>query len=416
MGKRSGMTTSTTHQNPQEAYVIYALGFLFLPVAAIAAAQTWVLAILGVVAILAFRAVHGQFWPKPNGLLVVLMGLFVGWAALSSIWTINPDRAIKTAIRLALVAASLLVLIDAADRLDHTQRRKFGRWLIGGTVLGLSLTGVFIASSGAVAVWFSEARLTGHELAQLNRTSSIIAMLAWPVALIVAQIYNRYAAATVIGLSAVVLFMLAPSTPVVAFFVGVCAFSITWFSHRLGKRFLILAFAAAVIVIPLLGTLAPLAIEFLIANVPWPNSEVHRLVIWQFASERIFENPLFGWGLDASRAIPGGGDDLFLFQVSDSPITGRAMPLHPHNALVQIWLELGLLGVMLVGAIFSLAVAGIPESTSNRAGPATLVATTACAFTIVQLGFGIWQGWWMASLGLIVMIAVATCLHPPATK
>lgn len=147
MGKRSGMTTSTTHQNPQEAYVIYALGFLFLPVAAIAAAQTWVLAILGVVAILASRAVHGQFWPKPNGLLVVLMGLFVGWAALSSIWTINPDRAIKTAIRLALVAASLLVLIDAADRLDHTQRRKFGRWLIGGTVLGLSLTGVFIASS-----------------------------------------------------------------------------------------------------------------------------------------------------------------------------------------------------------------------------------------------------------------------------
>ncbi len=46
---------------------------------------------------------------------------------------------------------------------------------------------------------------------------------------------------------------------------------------------------------------------------------------------------------------------------------GQAMPLHPHNALVQIWLELGLIGLLLIAAVFSLIVVSIPESANNRA-------------------------------------------------
>ena len=59
----------------------------------------------------------------------------------------------------------------------------------------------------------------------------------------------------------------------------------------------------------------------------------HRLLIWSFTGDRIAERPLTGWGLDASRAIPGGRDPIR---------PGEAwMPLHPHNAALQLWLELG---------------------------------------------------------------------------
>jgi len=34
----------------------------------------------------------------------------------------------------------------------------------------------------------------------------------------------------------------------------------------------------------------------------------HRLLIWSFAGDQIAEQPLAGWGLDSSRAIPGGED------------------------------------------------------------------------------------------------------------
>ena len=65
----------------------------------------------------------------------------------------------------------------------------------------------------------------------------------------------------------------------------------------------------------------------------------HRLLIWSFAGDRIAERPVTGWGLDSSRAIPGG----------DDPIRPREtwMPLHPHNAALQVWLELGAPGAAL---------------------------------------------------------------------
>jgi len=87
--------------------------------------------------------------------------------------------------------------------------------------------------------------------------------------------------------------------------------------------------------------------------------------------------------------------------------------LHPHNAMIQIWLELGLVGVALVGAIYFLIVASIPESRTERAGPAMLIATTACAFTVAELEFGIWQGWWMATLGIVAVISM-TVVTPGA--
>lgn len=409
MGTTPQMTNSTKSRQNMEIYALNAMGFLFLPVAAIATAQIWVLAVAGVVVILASRMTRVKpLLTSPNILLIALLAVFVGWAALSSFWSINPDRAIKTSIRLVLVAIALVVLIDSASSLDQRQRRSFGFWLIGGTFVGLIVTIGLILSSGAVSIWLGSTHLTGHELASLNRTSSIIALLVWPVALIIAQLYGRYAAATIVILSAVLLFALAPSTPLFAFIVSICAFGLAWLSHRWGKRMLLVAFAASVIMIPFLDILAPILIDGLTAAIPWPNSEVHRIVIWQFASEQILNHPFIGWGLDASRAIPGGQEQLPLFTIDDSVRTGQAMPLHPHSAVVQIWLELGLIGVLFFSAIFSMIVAAIPESISNHAAPATMIATAACAFTIAQLGFGIWQGWWMAALGLTATVVIAS--------
>jgi len=398
------MTTAVQYQNRWESGVLNALGFLFLPVAVLATAQVWVPAVLGVLGILAVRIFHGRFALGTNKYLMLLMTLFIGWAAATSLWAINPDRAITTTLRVALVCISVVVLIDARNRLEEAQRRKFGYWLAGGTVIGFILTGALILTSGSGL--FGESHLTGYVIDDLNRTSSAIALLVWPVAFVVARYWNRLAAAAVIVLGALYLFLLAPSTPLVAFGVGLAAFVIGRISNSQGKRFLLLLFAAAVVIVPFLGVLEPPLIDFLSTNLPFPQSEIHRIVIWQFAAERIFEQPLFGWGLDAARAIPGGKEKLFLFMFNGAPETAQAMPLHPHNAMIQIWLELGLVGVALVGAIYFLIVASIPESRTERAGPAMLIATTACAFTVAELGFGIWQGWWMATLGIVAVISM----------
>ena len=73
------------------------------------------------------------------------------------------------------------------------------------------------------------------------------------------------------------------------------------------------------------------------------GSAGHRLLIWSFVGERIAERPLLGWGLDASRAIPGGKEEI-------RPGLTR-LPLHPHNAALQVWLELGMPGALLAALL-----------------------------------------------------------------
>src|SRR5207302_8324015 len=69
----------------------------------------------------------------------------------------------------------------------------------------------------------------------------------------------------------------------------------------------------------------------------------HRLLIWSFTGEHIAERPLLGWGLDSSRAIPGGNSEIRPGQ--------NWLSLHPHDAALQVWLELGMPGAVLVALL-----------------------------------------------------------------
>jgi len=126
------------------------------------------------------------------------------------------------------------------------------------------------------------------------------------------------------------------------------------------------------------------------------GSAGHRLLIWSFVGERIAERPFTGWGLDAARAIPGGKDEV-------RPGLTR-LPLHPHNAALQLWLELGVPGA----AMFALFVGWLwlrlarvpwPRLYVVSAG-GSLTAALAAAFA----AYGIWQEWWLGTLGLALFL------------
>jgi O-antigen ligase len=124
----------------------------------------------------------------------------------------------------------------------------------------------------------------------------------------------------------------------------------------------------------------------------------HRLLIWSFAGDRIAERPLTGWGLDASRAIPGG----------DDPIRPGEpwMPLHPHNAALQVWLELGAPGAVLFALLAAfawgvLARAEWPPLFAAGAGGSLTIAFVGCFGT-----YGMWQEWWLGTLSLSLFLVL----------
>ncbi len=129
------------------------------------------------------------------------------------------------------------------------------------------------------------------------------------------------------------------------------------------------------------------------------NSFGHRLLIWDFAGKRIAERPLLGWGLDAARAIPGGQDLIRADQ--------RRLPLHPHNAALQVWLELGLPGA----ALLALLLGWIWLRLAAAAWPPLYVAASggsvAAICAVLSAGWGIWQEWWLATLALAAFAILA---------
>ena len=113
-----------------------------------------------------------------------------------------------------------------------------------------------------------------------------------------------------------------------------------------------------------------------------------RVDIWRFVEGLIERKPLVGWGLDASRAFPG------------------VIPLHPHDAALQLWLELGAPGAVLAALVWTFVFAGIARLyVRDRALAAAATGAAIAYVAIGALSFGIWQEWWLA-LGVLAAALV----------
>ena len=134
------------------------------------------------------------------------------------------------------------------------------------------------------------------------------------------------------------------------------------------------------------------------------GSILHRLLIWEYVGKTILNKLIIGHGIGASRVI--GQNIILNIPHTNLEIKG-GIPLHPHNNFLQIWLELGLLGTLIISLIWIKIIKfGITIRKNSYilgTGVCTSIVTT---FVISNLTFGMFQAWWMASLGLFFLLIV----------
>jgi O-antigen ligase len=80
--------------------------------------------------------------------------------------------------------------------------------------------------------------------------------------------------------------------------------------------------------------------------------------------------------------------------------TEEALPLHPHNFAIQIWLELGVLGAIAMAWLIGHLTLRAWRTAPGRFGYATTTGYAVAAFTIASSSYGLWQSWWVAALAL----------------
>ncbi len=133
-------------------------------------------------------------------------------------------------------------------------------------------------------------------------------------------------------------------------------------------------------------------------------SVVYRAYVWQFTAEKIMQRPLLGWGAGASKRV--GTDEAGVISDPKFGDLGEPIPSHPHNGILQIWLEFGIAGAIAAFIILSRGLVLLDRqatSPGTRTWAFAGVTLLACFF---GFSFSVSSSWWLASV--IICIALAS--------
>ncbi|MFS2317066.1 O-antigen ligase family protein [Maricaulis sp. D1M11] len=326
--------------------------------------------------------------------------LFLAWVAISFLWSPHdkPDQVWKTGLGIPLYT----VLVLRVGHLSGIWRiRAEAAYLAAAAAVGLFFvlevaTGFMVTQSyklsveGAVEVsdrFLRDAvtRSLGHGAAFLIMISAPAALLAWRSGGLVIGVLIMAMA----GLAAV---SFSTEVNIVAIAAASVAAGLAFWKPRSMVALSFGVFAGSFLIIPMvLPTVVALLPTEMTSGLPWSWQE--RLGIWMYAGELIQDKPWFGHGLDASRPLSG--------VLELNTWTREALPLHPHNAPLHVWLETGLVGATLL-AISLIAIGGRISSAPRLSRPQAVAAVWVLVSyaSLLYFGYGVWQEWHQGAVAI----------------
>lgn len=394
-------------------------GFLYLAYAALAllipyASNGTVIALgVAVLGIRQWRTVGSHLKATVKNPLFLSLLSLPAYGALSAIWSAEPALSLDMAGRLGLLTLLSAILTTEIGLLSAQQANRFARVICW---TGLALTcfyGIDIVTEGALASLIKGWKLPN--LTRLARGAALFCCMACPIAFLLAKnsktkILIPFFFAALFA----VLWFLPTETLVLAYGIGLLS---ALFVRFCGKKavWIILGFYM------LLSASAPLVVQHLGAPemtsqiCKLPSSWKHRVLIWHYVANHVEESPIFGHGLNMARIFGGQEEKRLLNPTApeDCQLIDSPLPLHPHNAPMQIWLELGGIGM----GVFLIFLAFLTRNLTalyDRSAwlCATCTASTASFLTFAGLSFGVWQNWWLACGALLAGLLISLKKSP----
>lgn len=395
---------------PRQGFVLTAT-FVALMVFCIALprALSFLPGIYGVLVLLYIYCSTHQ-WPRFDKKLLGIFATITILGALSSLWSVDPHysfiRALKIAPALFSSAALLAVagLIPAStankDRLVAALCLLCG---IGGFVLVFEYQTQFAISRYLLKL--DDDHLPNYIINGflLNRTLVYLVLLCLPALLALyksgllirqkifclgfmiagvglAQLYTQSQTAEFAALLAI-LMLFYPA-------------HIKWARRLLAVGIIVTIFAAPLIPGPIFKhffTDTSMNEKGLLEEASIP----HRFEVWNFVSSKIQQKPLLGWGLDSTRFIKS--DQELQWMKADHV-------MHPHNAVLECWIEMGVFGAALAAffVFFLLQKLENLPPLLQRYYTMLLVVTLG----VLSMAYGLWQAWQMGMIAAIPALSV----------
>jgi exopolysaccharide production protein ExoQ len=302
----------------------------------------------------------------------VTLFLLIVWAALTLLWTPRPGDAAARLAEGTLVA--LLFAGAIACMRDRTRRSDVNLIPIGTAIAAFTLLIECFPNSPLQNL------TSPHEnRAETQRAAVLLALLAWPAVASLTVQSRRLFAALLALLVLIALWFTRDLVVLAAFLAGAVTFLLGIVRPRTGTVAVGGATLAMLIFAPLIGWLMAKYGGFLL-----PRAGDELVGVWRDVTFSLPSRLVQGFGFNASTALERGVGGVILGS--------------PRNAALQIWLELGIVGVLLAAAALYFSVFAV-ERVDDKARAAVL-AVFAAAAVIMFAGPASWQNWWITAIGL----------------
>ena len=339
-------------------------------------------------------------WRRGLAIPAKLAAALLVWGCVSALWSIDPLRSLDMTARLSGLFAAGLAMALAADLVSAP--RRLNSFLLGGFVLAIAMAATDLATHGALSKPFSD---RFYQPAWLNQASVAFAILLLPTSAALMARGHKLAALLFALAAAATICALAGTAAKVALAAGLATALLCYWRQVGTTRMAALIAVLVIVTAPLTFARLERGSDLVETADAIKLSAGHRLLIWSFVGDRIAEHSLAGWGLDSSRAMPGGGDPI---QPGET-----WLPLHPHNAALQLWLELGVPGAVMFALLIGWAWLALAAAEWPRLFAAAAAGSLATGFAASFATYGIWEEWWQGTLWfsffvVLVMARVAS--------
>ena len=140
--------------------------------------------------------------------------------------------------------------------------------------------------------------------------------------------------------------------------------------------------------------------------------QVHRQAIWGFAVHHALRAPVFGYGPDAARLIPGANKRVGWF-------AHEYVPSHVHNWIFQALVETGFVGLAATLVVVIMLFGRFVRAAARRRGVGWAgVAMMGAFFGSWLANFSLWAAWWQLTIVVLsaILLAAIDGGAPPITN
>jgi hypothetical protein len=335
--------------------------------------------------------------------------VFCTWALAASLWS-PASGALRLATHPTTPALAACALLWAISRMDERRASRLALVFASAIIAALALLSVEAASGGllrSIAPPVDETPLRHKDMTALARgLTAIIPSLFAAAAIAAALLLGRGRRRGAIAL-AILLFALALCTAicfdieanVFALIAGGVAASAALLAPIATLRSLLIVFFVFLFGSPFF-VLAPVEAAITTLSDALPASWLYRLAAWQVAAGAAIDCFPLGCGPGYGRIMAESGAVVFVPGV-DIPLP--AIPTHPHSVFLQIWLELGVPGVLLISLAAIGATGALTRAGHSRTALAAASAAIAAFLVSAAVEASLWQVWRLAALTLAAM-------------